>query len=102
MFRETFLGDFHWEISPRILLRFVDEQFLDINDGQARTSIDLDSNTYTLNGDFRKELEETEGDLEKIKQVFLDNFERIDMLIPNADFKPAMTVFIDHINQYIK
>lgn len=103
MFKQTFLGDYRWEITPRISLHFVNDEYISIGVYEPKTSVEIDTVTYTLKGDFRKEFEATGGDLEKIKKVYLDNVENTELNVPSGEsYAPLIRVFTEHINQHIK
>lgn len=103
MFKQTFLGDYRWEITPRISLHFVNDEMLSIGVESPKTTVEIDTVAYTLKGDFRKQFEETKGDLEGIKKVYLDNIEDTELNVPSGEsFAPLIRVFTEHINQHIK
>lgn len=102
MFKQTFIGDYVWEINSHIYLHYVDNNYLNVYVGEPTTTISIDNVNYPLLGDLRKQFEATEGDLEKIKKIYIDNVELSDTPIPHGEsYAPLLKVFIDHINQYI-
>lgn len=103
MFKKTFIGDYIWEITPRITLQYMDGKYSSIFDGFPLTHIYIDEVSYPLKGDFRKQFEETGGDLQKIKQVYLDNIEHTKFNVPKGEsYGPMMKIFIEHIDKHIK
>lgn len=103
MFKRTFLGDYVWDITSRISIHYVNDEYVGISSGYPITSIFIDEVSYPLNGDFRKEFEATGGNLKKIKEVYLQNIEHTRYNVPKGEsYAPVMKVFIEHIDKYIK
>jgi hypothetical protein len=103
MFKQTFLGDYLWELNSQISIQFVNNEYVDITEGFPVTNIFVDNVSYPLKGDYREQFEATGGDLRKIKQVYLQYIEHTPYNIPKGEsYAPMMKVFIEHIDKHIK
>jgi hypothetical protein len=100
MFKKAVTGDYFWEILPNIILHYSDDRYSSTDRGNPMTSVYIDNTIYPLMGDFRKMFIDTEGDLKRIKQVYLDNITSLEL--PITDYASAMLMFSEHIDQYIK